>query len=111
MRNDDEMIIKSTYRIIRPTDIWWYFDTIAATISVPPVLPLWVKAMPTPVPQRTAPSMQSRNVSGRAIGYASKNGWAIPRNKLRIVVPKIVLSTNWSPTSFHAIARSAMFIT
>ena len=41
--------------IIRPSDTSLYLLTIAAIISVPPVLPLEEKAMPIPPPQKDAP--------------------------------------------------------
>ncbi|GFI66619.1 hypothetical protein IMSAG192_00139 [Muribaculaceae bacterium] len=56
------MIRKSQYIIIRPIDTSLCFDTMAATISVPPVLPLWENTRPTPTPQRAPPITIFMNV-------------------------------------------------
>ena len=42
------MIRKSQYKIDLPKDISLYLFIMAAIISVPPVLPLWVKTIPIP---------------------------------------------------------------
>ena len=42
---------------MRPIVTLVFFDTIAATISVPPVLPLCMNASPTPSPHIIEPRM------------------------------------------------------
>ena len=55
------MMIISQNIIIRPKLTSLYLLTIAAIISVPPVLPFAVKAKPIPLPQKIAPRIQAIN--------------------------------------------------
>ena len=86
MRYDDDMIAASTYSIVRPTVTLVCFDTIAATMSVPPLEPLCVKVMPTPKPAHMPPMTMFMNGSEVKVTPSSK-GWKMPMNIDSMVAP------------------------
>ena len=73
------MISTSVYNIIRPTETFVFFEAIAATISVPPVLPLWTNAVPTANPHMRPPITIFKNGWSFTNG-SGKKGCNIPMN-------------------------------
>ncbi len=102
------MIRKSQYKIDLPKDISLYLFIMAAIISVPPVLPLWVKTIPIPAPQSIPPMMHDINgspvISGSFI-YIPKN----ERSKVMTMTPNMVRMQNCIPKIRIAAISSKAF--
>ena len=73
------MMKMSQSKITRPKEISRYLLTMAATMSVPPVLPLNDRPNPTPLPQKMAPMI------------LAMKGWSCSRC---ISLPKLVRNDN-----------------
>ena len=58
-------MMRSHISMTRPSVISLYLFTMAAMMSVPPVLPLYDKANPTPVPQKEAPMTHEKEMQRR----------------------------------------------
>ena len=63
------------------------FVTIAATISEPPDVPLWIYVVPIPRPQRMPPSTTLMAVSARSGGWEMKYPSSRPTNTEATVAP------------------------
>ena len=87
----------SQINITRPSDISRYLFTIAAMISVPPVLPLADSPSPTPVPQKAAPMTLAMN--GWLWSNATPRRFCVASDvrNVRTKMAKIVLMQNLSP--------------
>ncbi len=105
----DELIIdRSKYIMARPIDTLLFFDATAATISVPPVEPLWINTSPIPSPHSTAPIIISINVCPSTGGLVNI-GWNSANIVVMTITPKSVRITNVRPTIFQAIISIRMF--
>ena len=83
-----------------------YLFTIAATISVPPVLPFAEKTNPNPTPQKQPPIMMDMKGSPWISGSLSKIS-KTDNEKERESTPKMVFIKNFSPSIFNATDRRA----
>ena len=101
--HDEQMMSTSQYIIVRPNDTVLYLATMAAMMSVPPVLPLWVNTTPKPRPHSTAPRMTFMNVCCSMMGVGNM-GCSTPIMMVAIVAPMTVRSTNCLPTLRKAMA-------
>jgi hypothetical protein len=95
----------STKIIVRPMLTLLTFETIAATMSVPPVEPLWIKTIPTLTPHNIAPRTALIDMSSiRGCPRPIKKDSNMPIKREATVAPNIVRNTKVRPTILNASA-------
>ncbi len=97
-RKDDDIIAKSTKSIVLPMVTLVRLATIAATISVPPVLPLCTNTSPSAIPVNIPPIQTFMNGCPGTSGPSNNGGIIVTTSEIT-VAPKMVFTTNCFPTT------------
>ena len=107
----------SRNRMTRPCEMLRYLQTIMATMSVPPVLPPWVKAIPMAVPANAPPIREERNLSSTkgAISPAKMGSvmkcCKMEKNTEAMTMEYTVLMPNEGPNTFREISTRMPLMT